>query len=224
MKIIIAGCDGLIGSVVTQHLIKSHDVVLLDVKRGHDLTDESFVKDFLYRERADAIVNLFAFNDHVAPGVKRGTIFDIDSTSFSTFMNVNVTTLFNVCREFARNNPDSVIVNFGASTGLVSARTDMYGGAHKHPGYSTSKAAVIHLTKILAAHFASVNVRVNCISPGGIAHTQDESFKKLYGSHTPAGRMMNVEEVLPAIDFCLDKNNSYMTGANIVVDGGWTII
>ncbi len=99
----------------------------------------------------------------------------------------------------------------------------MYGGAHKHVGYSTSKAAVIHLTKILAVHFAP-GITVNCISPGGIEHDQSTEFKALYGSHTPAGRMGMLRELEPVITMLLDPNNRYMTGANIVIDGGWTCV
>lgn len=224
MKILVAGSEGLIGKHVVASLEKKHDVECLDAQLCDDLTDEKYVKEF-FEEHAgkfDAVINLFAFNDHVKPGEKRGTLFDLPLESFKSCMDVNLTALFSVCREFARHNKGSII-NFGASTGLVSARTDMYDGAHKHVGYSVSKAGVIHMTKILAAHLAP-NVRVNCISPGGVESTQSEEFKALYGSHTPMKRMCKLDELMPAIEMLLDPRNSYMTGANVVVDGGWTIV
>ncbi len=220
--IIITGADGFIGKHLVSVLRKEYIVYTVDLPYVN-LTDELCVSLYFEQYKADHLINLFAFNDHVAPGEKRGTLFDLSLQSFKDCMNVNVTALFHVCREYARNNPQGNIINFGASTGIVSARTDMYGGAHKHVGYSVSKAAVIHLTKILASHLAP-NIRVNCVSPGGIEHNQPEDFKDLYGSHTPAGRMCKLQELEPVIKMLLDRKNTYMTGANIVVDGGWTII
>ena len=225
-KIIVCGSEGLIGRHITKMLLDRGDLVLdLDATLGDDLTDEEYVKEIFADEetKADALINLFAFNDHVKPGEKRGTLFDLPLKSFKSCLDVNLTALFSVCREYARNNDEGTIINFGASTGIVSARPDMYDGAHKHIGYSVSKAGVIHLTKILAAHLAP-RITVNCISPGGIENDQGEDFQKLYGSHTPAGRMGKLTDLEPVIRMLLDGDNRYMTGANIVVDGGWTII
>lgn len=226
MSVIIAGSRGLIGSHIRQMLTdRGTEWIELDKQLGHDLQDERFVKEFFASAdgQADALINLFAYNDHVSSDEQRQTLFDLPLESFRAALDVNVTALFSVCREFARNNRVGTIINFGASTGIVSARTDMYSGAHKHVGYSVSKAGVIHLTRILAAHFAP-NVTVNCISPGGIEHQQSDSFKELYGSHAPMGRMGFLREIEPVIRMLLDPDNSYMTGANIVVDGGWTIV
>ena len=93
---------------------------------------------------------------------KKNTIFNISLQSFSDFLDTNLTSLFSVCREFARNNKHGSIINFSATTGIVSARPDLYNGAHKHIAYSISKAGVINLTKFLATHLAP-NIRVNCI-------------------------------------------------------------
>lgn len=234
--IIVTGASGLIGSKLSNHLEAiGHKVVRVDVVKSAehetfvcDLTDEYEVSRMcdLYCD-FDTLVNCFAHNDHVRPGEKRGTVLDLSTDAFKAMMDVNVSALFVVCREFARIRLGygGNIVNIGASTGIVAARTDMYGGAHKNIGYSTSKAAVIHMTKILGTHLAALdqNMRVNCISPGGLEADQDEAFKSLYGSHTPSGRMGRVEELFPIVEMLIDDKNTYMVGANIVVDGGWTI-
>lgn len=222
--IIIAGSEGLIGRHVAKHLANSgFSVCLLDKTLGHDLEDERFVRNFFATQKGNILINLFAFNDHVKQGEKRGTLFDLSLESFRSCLEINLTALFSVCREFARNNESGRIINFGASTGIVSAKPDMYQGAHKHVGYSVSKAGVIHLTKILAAHLAP-NFNVNCVSPGGVESDQSNEFKELYGSHLPLRRMLKLDEILPVIDMLIDERNTYMTGANIVIDGGWTII
>ena len=221
MKIIVTGSEGLLGSEISKFLEQNHHVLRLDLDLGHDLSDESFVKSWFQENTADSLVNCFALNDHVEEGQKRGTIYDITLDSFDKFLQVNLTTLFSVCREFARNNDSGSIVNFSATTGIVSARPDLYNGGHKHPGYSVSKAGVINLTKFLATHLAP-NIRVNAIAPGGVEFDQDSSFIQKYSNLTPMKRMMKKTELNEIVEFLCTKSSSYMTGSTIVIDGGWT--
>ena len=221
MKIIVTGSEGLLGKEIVKHLEKNHDVLKLDLILGHDLTDESFVKKWFKENNATCLVNCFALNDHVEKGEKRPTLFDITLKSFSNFMNVNLISLFSVCREFARNNKIGSIVNFSASTGIVSARPDLYDGGHKHIAYSISKAGVDNMTKFLATHLAPT-IRVNCVAPGGVEANQDEEFIKKYSKHTPLNRMMKKDELNGIIEFLCGSQSSYVTGATFVIDGGWT--
>jgi len=222
LRIAITGSEGLLGKEITNYLLKNHKVFKLDLQLGHDLSDEKFVKNWFSKNKIDALVNCFALNDHVSPNEKRGTLFDISLESFSKFLEVNLTTLFSVCREFARNNKKGTIVNFSATTGIVSARPDIYNGKHKHPAYSISKAGVINLTKFLATHLAP-NIRVNCIAPGGVEYDQSESFKKKYAKLTPMKRMLKKSELNEITEYLCTSKSSYVTGSTFVVDGGWTI-
>jgi len=222
MKIIVTGSEGLLGKEITLHLKKEHEVITLDLVLGHDLTDENFVEDWFSKNKADCLVNCFAMNDHVEEGKTRGTIFDVSLESFKKFLDVNLTSLFSVCRQFAKNNDEGTIVNFSASTGIVSARPDLYNGGHKHPAYSISKAGVINLTKFLATHLAP-RIRVNCIAPGGVEFDQDDEFKKAYSELTPMKRMMKKDELNKLVEFLCTSDSSYVTGSTMVVDGGWTI-
>ena len=221
MRIIVTGSQGLLGTEICNFLEKNHTILKLDLQLGHDLTDENFVKKWFRNNKAHSLVNCFALNDHVDNKRKKQTIFDFSLKSFSDFMNVNLTSLFSVCREFARNNKNGTIVNFSASTDIVSARPDMYNGAHKHIGYSVSKAGVVNMTKFLSTHLAP-NIRVNCISPGGVEFDQPDSFKKKYSKHTPLKRMMKKNELNTIIEYLCSKNSSYVTGSNFIIDGGWT--
>jgi len=221
MKIIITGSEGLLGKEIATYLKKEHEVVGLDLILGQDLTDENFVKDWFSKNKADCLVNCFAMNDHVEEGKTRGTIFDLTLESFKKFLDINLTSLFSVCREFAINNDNGSIVNFSASTGIVSARPDLYNGGHKHPAYSISKAGVINLTKFLATHLAP-KIRVNCIAPGGVEFDQDDKFKQAYAALTPMKRMMKKNELNKLVEFLCTSDSSYMTGSTVVVDGGWT--
>lgn len=221
MRIIVTGSEGLIGKELVKHLEKRHEILKLDLVLGNDLTDENFVRSWFKENKAEGLVNCFAFNDHVTKGQKRGTLFDISLESFSKFLEVNLTSLFSVCREYARNNKKGSIVNFSASTGIVSARPDLYNGSHKHIAYSVSKAGVINMTKFLATHLAP-NFRVNCVAPGGMLFDQDQEFVKKYSKLTPLGRMMNKHELNGIIEYLCSEDSSYVTGATFVIDGGWT--
>ena len=221
MKIVITGSEGLLGKEISKYLAKTNKILRLDLTLGHDLTDETFVKKWFKQNKADALVNCFALNDHVEKNQKRGTLFDVTLESFSKFMDVNLVALFSVCREYARNNKKGSIVNFSASTGIVSARPDLYDGGHKHVGYSVSKAGVINMTKFLSTHLAP-EIRVNCVAPGGVEFDQHTKFIKKYANLTPLKRMMKKTELNGLVEYLVGSKSSYVTGATFVIDGGWT--
>jgi NAD(P)-dependent dehydrogenase (short-subunit alcohol dehydrogenase family) len=94
---------------------------------------------------------------------------------------------------------------------------------YAHPVYATAKGAVISLTRFLAAYWGDHNIRVNCISPGGLAHPgENDEFLKRYSARVPLGRKGGLDEVSGAIVYLASDASSYVTGHNLVVDGGWT--
>jgi NAD(P)-dependent dehydrogenase (short-subunit alcohol dehydrogenase family) len=222
MKIIITGSKGLIGSVLTKMLTEhGHTCYELDLSLGHDLSNEEFVIDFFKNNKADALINLFALNHHVDDQGTKQSLFDISLDSFDDYLKTNLTSLFSVCREFARNNNNGSIVNFSSTYGVVSPHSDMYDGSEKHIGYSVSKAGVIMLSKHLATHLAP-KIRVNTIIPGGVLHKQPNEFVIKYSSRTPLKRMMNPEELFGIVKYLISEESNYTTGAEIKIDGGWT--
>ena len=86
LKIAITGSEGLLGKEITNYLSKNHKVLKLDLELGHNLSDEKFVKNWFKKNKVDALVNCFALNDHVEPGEKRGTLYDVTLQSFSKFL------------------------------------------------------------------------------------------------------------------------------------------
>ena len=220
-EFIITGSEGFLGKEISAYFKKLGKLHKLDLSLGHDLTDENFVKDWFSKNHADYLINCFALNDNINKKRKKNDLYNFSLKSFQDYLDVNIISLFSVCREFAKNNERGSVVNFSASTGLVSARPDLYDGSHKHIGYSISKAGVVNLTKYFATHLAP-NIRVNCIAPGGIENNQDVEFINKYAKLTPLKRMMKKEELNEIVEYLATEKSSYATGSTFVIDGGWT--
>lgn len=148
-------------------------------------------------------------------------------------MGVNVTGMFlcsqAVVNEMKRERKGSII-NIASIYGVVAPDQRIYQGAlyqekqlNTPPVYSTSKGAVISFTRYLASYLAKSGIRVNAVTPGGVYSGQNEIFVKNYSERCPMGRMANPEEVFNAVYFLASDASSYVTGHNLVVDGGWTI-
>ena len=116
------------------------------------------------------------------------------------------------------------IINIGSIYGMVSGDPRIYTDCNRKTAecYGASKAAIIHMTKYFAVHLAEFNIRVNCISPGGVFNNQGEDFVKNYSYRCPMGRMGNETELTGTAIFLASDESSYLTGQNIAVDGGWS--
>jgi NAD(P)-dependent dehydrogenase (short-subunit alcohol dehydrogenase family) len=147
---------------------------------------------------------------------------------FDNVMKVNVYGTF-FCSQMALNymeeQKNGCIINIGSIYGVVSPDQRIYGdsGRNNSEVYGASKAAIIQMTKYLAVHVKDKNIRVNCVSPGGIFNNQKEFFVKNYENKTPMGRMAKENEITDSIIFLCSDSASYITGQNIIVDGGFTL-
>ena len=119
-----------------------------------------------------------------------------------------------------------MILNISSDLSIIAPDQRIYSHLkfEKPITYSVIKHGIVGLTKYLAAYWGKNNVRVNCISPGGIKDDQDENFVRNYKKKTLLGRMASTNEISGVIKFLCTDEAKYITGANIVVDGGFTSI
>ena len=158
---------------------------------------------------------------------------DYDLATWREVMSVNIDAMFLMSQavgsRMANNNIQGSIIQTSSIYGLVGPHGDIYLGSEylgmeiNTPAvYSASKAAVVGLTKYLATYWGSRNIRVNCLVPGGVSSGQNETFSIKYSELVPMGRMGSVSEIQSALLFLASAASSYVTGQNLVVDGGFT--
>ena len=129
---------------------------------------------------------------------------------------------------YMKNAKKGTIINLSSMYGLVAPNPDLYEGNSflNPPAYGAAKAAIIQLTKYSAVHLAKYGIRVNCISPGAFPSrtTQlDEIFIQRLSAKNPLKRIGNPQELKGAIAYLASEASSYVTGQNLIVDGGWTV-
>jgi 2-deoxy-D-gluconate 3-dehydrogenase len=160
----------------------------------------------------------------------RNAFEDYPLSAWQQALDVNLTGMFLSAQAAVKPmlaQDHGVIINICSTYGLVGPDQRLY----ERPGqpqqykpvyYSVTKAGVLGLTRYLATYYAGKNIRVNSLTPGGIYNNHDEIFTKNYSFRTVMGRMAHIDEMNGAILFLASDASSYMTGNNVVVDGGWT--
>ncbi|MFA6357069.1 MAG: oxidoreductase [Candidatus Omnitrophota bacterium] len=130
-----------------------------------------------------------------------------------------------VTAELMKKESRGVIINFASIYGVVAPDFDIYKGTKMTMpvAYSAIKGGIINFTKYLATYYAKYNIRANVVSPGGVFNQQSASFLKKYASKTPLKRMAKPQDIVGAVIYLCSEASSYVTGQNILVDGGWSV-
>ena len=203
-----------------------------------DVTDRGAVEAALALVEVDwgtphVLVNAAAIDAPPdAPAAEVGPFEDVPLGSLERVVHVNVLGVVVCCQvlggAMARAGRGS-IVNVGSVYGLLSPDQGLYDFRReagetffKPVAYSVSKSALLNLTRYLATYWGSAGVRVNTLTPHGIENGQPAAFVEAFAARSPVGRLMDVSEALGAVVFLASDASSYVTGANLVVDGGWS--
>lgn len=186
--------------------------------------------------RLDVLVNSAALDpkfdpDALSKGITPGAFEDYPLELWNAAMNVNLTGMFLMTQACVKPMIDQgkkgSIINICSTYGLNGPDQRIYikegkRVAFKPVYYTVTKAGVMGFTKYLAAYYAGTEIRVNALTPGGVYNNHEEYFVKNYSAKTILGRMANKDEMNGALLFLSSEASSYMTGNNVVVDGGWT--
>lgn len=167
-----------------------------------------------------------------APLAENGPFETYPEASWDQTLNVNVKGAFLACQILGGAIAEAgagAIINVASIYGMVSPDQSLYAYRRKRGeefykpvAYAASKSALYNLTRYLATYWGGRGVRVNTVTFGGVYADQDETFVKNYSARVPLGRMARQDDYNGAIVFLLSDASSYMTGANLVIDGGWT--
>jgi NAD(P)-dependent dehydrogenase (short-subunit alcohol dehydrogenase family) len=155
---------------------------------------------------------------------------DIKFESWQENVNMQLNSVFAISQivlEQMKVQKSGSLVNISSIYGVVGNDFTVYentGGMTSPAAYAAIKGGVVNFSRYLASYYGVHNVRVNCVSPGGIKQNQHPEFIKNFEQKVPLKRMGPPEDIAPSVSFLLSDDAAYITGHNLLVDGGWTAI
>ena len=184
------------------------------------------LKEFALKEfgRIDGLVNGHQNKSHL--------VFEpfetVSDENWDKVVSVNLKGTFLTCQligAWMAENGGGSVVNIPSTYSVVAPNQNLYKGTSMGcpAAYSASKGGIDALSRYLASYWAAKKVRVNMITPHGVWNNHEEQFEKNFAQFTPMQRMSYNHEVAPALIYLLSDASSYVTGANILNEGGWTV-
>lgn len=201
------------------------DAVGMEFELGNPKSAQKLHDDVIAKfGRLDVLVNSALMRDTYGGTYEDQTFEQWDRCGQGDFAG-----LLHICQLFL---PDMVrqaqgsIINISSIYGAVSNDPTLYEGTTmtQPPGYTFVKSGMVNFTRYLACYYGKQGVRANCISPGGYYDEQPEPFVERYNHRCPLGRMLGNEDIKGAVVFLASDASEYITGHNLMVDGGWTAL
>ena len=235
--IILTGCNGFLGKSICESLNNSGAEILgLDINKKTNIKLNNF-KYFKVDLSKNNEINRFFISlkkKKISPSILinnaalsfKGSYQKRKQDEINSMINVNIIGLFNMIKNFVEiSNKKSNILNVASIYGLISPKPDLYkkNKLDNSEIYGATKAGVIQMTKYFARYLSYKEIRVNCISPGGILtdeNKKDNFFISKYIQDVPLKRLANSKEIVNAILFLISEQASYINGQNLIVDGG----
>ena len=213
---------------IEKQIKKKYDTNPLSVKL--DLTKKPSILNLVFKtmkkySKIDVLINNAVYQGD--NNIRKTPFEELPLEYWNKAISVNLTGIFLLCQQVGKimkKQKQGNIINIGSTYGLVAPDQRIYGvsGQNAAAFYSITKSGVISLTRYLASYWANTGIRVNTLSPGGVKRNQGKSFVKNYSKKTMLGRMAQKDEYVGPIIFLASDASSYMTGSNLIIDGGWT--
>lgn len=238
--ILVTGASGLLGKSIGKKIVTDGGTLIeadINLADNTDLTSlqcnitdpvsikAMFDKVFEKYGKLDGFVNT-AYPRTSDWGNKFENI-SLDSWRSNVDMQLN--SVFMLCQQVLERMKDQQsgsVVNLSSIYGVVGPDFSVYEGTPitMPAAYSAIKGGIVNFTRYLASYYGGYNIRINCVSPGGIFDHQNTVFVDNYSRKVPMKRMGTPEDIAGPVSFLLSDNSTYITGQNLIVDGGWTII
>jgi NAD(P)-dependent dehydrogenase (short-subunit alcohol dehydrogenase family) len=246
-NILITGSAGFLGSIYAAHFSKNNNIYAIDIdlkrlqflkKKNKninifkiDVTSEKKIKNlFENLKKKDIFINIL-INNAAIDSVPNNLTNYIDLKQWNKEINVGLTGPFLMIKYFGEEmvkKRNGKIINIGSDLSIIAPNQDIYKKTYlnyiKPVTYSVVKHGLLGMTKYFASLYADKNVNVNMLSPGPIFNKHNKKFVNQLIKFIPKKRMGNPNDLISAIEFLLDNMNSYMTGQNLIIDGGRTVI
>jgi NAD(P)-dependent dehydrogenase (short-subunit alcohol dehydrogenase family) len=243
INICIIGANGLIGcQLVMQFIAADYNIIACDVSFNNlqklsldanlqnklsyiktNVIDEENVKELFYlKPEIKHIINL-CYPKNQAYGNK---LEDVSANNFSENVSMNLTAYFNIlkhgCIHFKKTNSGSII-NFSSIYGVIAPKFEIYDDTSMTMPieYAPIKSGIIHMSMYFAKYYLKNQIRINCISPGGVLNAQDQKFLREYNKHTNGNGMLDPSDFFKACEFLLF--NETITGQNLIIDNGFSL-
>ena len=238
--IIVTGGNGLLGSVIVEQ-IRQEGAFCVNFEINHKTNDDlSNVEcDITNKDSIDNALSLVLKKYKKIDGLVNnayprsedwGNKFeDIKLDSWKQNLEWQLNSYFylsqQVSNQMAKRKKGSII-NMASIYGVIAPDFSVYNETNMTTpaAYAAIKGGLINLTRYMASYFGPKQIRVNAISPGGIFDNQNITFVQNYEKRVPMGRMGSPDDIAPAVIFLLSNDSKYITGQNIIIDGGWTCI
>lgn len=212
----------------------TYKFIAADVTKKEDLRSAHARVEVEFGNPTVLINNAAIDSPPSAPPEENGPFEDYPEASWDKVIDVNLKGVYLCCQVFGAAMAKAArgsIINVASIYGVVSPDQSLYEFRRKRGevfykpvAYSASKSGILNLTRYLAVYWAKQNVRVNSLTIAGVFNSQEQAFLDAYCGRIPVGRMANADEYNGSVVFLASEASRYMTGHNLVVDGGWTAI
>lgn len=238
-NIIVTGGNGLLGREICNDIRSKGGVALnFDISHSEDI-ETNFIADITNPDSISSALSraeqkfeaIHGLVNNAYPRTKDwGASFEeLTYDSLRTNVDWQMNSYLNMCKSIIpmlRKIGGGAVVNMTSIYGVVGNDFSIYQGTNMEPpmAYAAIKGGLINATRYLASKYGKEGIRFNCVSPGGIFDNQPEDFVNAYENKVPMSRMGTPKDIAPAVSFLLSDQAQYITGLNMIVDGGWTAI